>query len=81
MRGQDADLTRRDVVLVLNEDGAERLEPPYDMFVVDDLVAYVDRGPVLRQQPLDDFDRAVDARAERSRRSEENAPAHATACR
>src|SRR4029450_4615646 len=73
------DLTARNLVLVLDEDCAERLEPPDDMLVVDDLVAYVDRGPVLLEQPLDDLDRAVEARAKRPRSSQQDALAHATA--
>jgi hypothetical protein len=60
---QDADLTARDLVLVLDEDRPEPLEVPDDMLVVDDLVADVDRRPVLFQQPLDDLDRTVDAGA------------------
>ena len=64
---------------MLDEDCAERLEPPDDVLVVDDLVAYVDRGPVLLEQPLDDLDRAVDARAKRPRSGQQDALAHATA--
>src|SRR5207248_9552262 len=77
VRGEDADLARRDLVLVLDEDRAELLEPADDVVVVDDLVAHIDRRPVLLEQPLDDLDRSVDARAERSRRRKQDPPAHA----
>src|SRR5918911_710772 len=36
--GEDADLARRDLVLALDEDGAQALEAPDDVLVVDDLV-------------------------------------------
>ena len=65
--GEHADRAGRDVVLVVDEDGAEPLEPLDHMVVVDDLVAHVDRRPVLLQQDLDDLDRAVDSGAERAR--------------
>jgi len=59
--GQDANLAGRNLVLVLDENGPEPLEVSDDMLVVDDLVANVDRRPVLLQQPFDDLDRTVDA--------------------
>ena len=52
---------------MVDEDGAEPLEPLDDVVVVDDLVADVDRRPVLLEQDLDDLDRAVDSGAERAR--------------
>ena len=79
VRREHADLARRDLVLALDEHGAEPLEPAHDVLVVDDVVADVDRRAVLLEQPLDDLDRAVDAGAERPRRREQDAPAHATA--
>ena len=75
VRREDADRTLGNVVLVVDEDGAERLEPADDVVVVDDVVADVDRRPVLLEQPLDDLDRAVDAGAERARSGEQD-PAH-----
>jgi len=69
VRREHADLPGRNLVLVLDEDRAERLEPPDDVLVVDDLVANVDRRPVLLQKPLHDLDRAVNARAEGPGRS------------
>src|SRR5437763_657021 len=41
VRREHADLPGRNLVLVLDEDRAERLEPPDDVLVVDDLVASV----------------------------------------
>ncbi len=70
-RGRDpvcrehADRSRRDLVLVVDEDGAEPLEPLDHVVVVHDLVAHVDRRTVLLQQDLDDLDRPVDSGAER----------------
>ncbi len=74
--GEDADLARGDLVLVVDEDRAEPLEPLDDVVVVDDLVADVDRRPVLLEQDLDDLDRAVDAGAERARRGEQDLAYH-----
>src|SRR5205823_9002721 len=68
--------TLRDLGLVLDEDGAEPLEPAHDVLVVDDLVANVDRRPVLLEQPLDDFNRSIHARTEGARRGEEDAAPH-----
>src|SRR5579884_4199079 len=81
VRGEDADLALRDLRLVLDEDGAQRLEPADDVLVVDDLVADVDRRAVLLEQAFHDLDRPVDAGAERARRGEEHAAPHATASR
>ena len=66
VRGQHADLAGRDVVLGVDEDGAQSFEPAHDVVVVDDLVTDVDRRAVRLEQPLDDLDRAVDTRAERA---------------
>ena len=81
VRREDADLSGGDLVLVVDEDRPEPLEPADDMVVVDDLVPDVDRRAVLREQPLDDLDRAVDSGAKGARRGEEDALAHATASR
>src|SRR4051794_8642328 len=78
VRGEDADLALRNLALVLDEDGAELLEPAHHVLVMDDLVANVDRRPVLLEQPLDDLDGTVDARAERPRGGEQDAASHVT---
>ena len=75
VRREHADLARRDVVLGVDEDRAQRLEPAHDVVVVDDLVPDVDRGPVRFEEPLDDLDGAIDAGAERPRRREQH-PLH-----
>jgi hypothetical protein len=69
VRGENADLTHGDLVLVVDEDGAEALETADDVIVVHDLVPHVDRRAVLGEQAFDDLDRAVDTRAKGSRRS------------
>ena len=79
VRRQHADLSWRDVVLGVDEDRAEPLQPAHDVVVVDDLVPDVDRRPVRREQPLDDLDRTIDARTERPRRREQHLPVHAEA--
>src|SRR5581483_4624127 len=76
VRRQDADRTLRYLLLVVDENRAEPLEAPDDMLVVDDVVADVDRRPVLLEQPLDDLDRAVDAGAEGAGRGEQDALRH-----
>jgi hypothetical protein len=40
------------------------MQPLDDVAVVHDLVAHIDRGPVLLQGPLDDLDRSFDPRTE-----------------
>src|SRR3954462_4127977 len=70
---EHADRPGRDVVLVVDKDGAEAFETLDHMVVVHDLVAHVDGRPVLLEQDLDDLDRAVDAGAERARRGQEDA--------
>src|SRR5919197_799129 len=76
VRRQNADLAGRNLVLVVDEHGAHPLEPAHDMVVVDDVMADVDRRPVLGEQPFDDLDRAVDARTEGSRCRKEHALGH-----
>ena len=75
MSGEHADRPLRDLLLIVHENGAELLEPADDVVVVDDVVADVDRRPVLLEQALDDLDRPVDAGAERPRRGEQDAAA------
>src|SRR6266516_342134 len=79
VRGEDADLPGRDLVLVIDEDGAQVLETTHDVVVVHDLVPHVDGWAVLREQALDDLDRAVHSCTERTGRSEKNSIAHAIA--
>src|SRR5581483_3435815 len=79
VRREHAVLALGDLGLVLDEDGAELLEAPHDVLVVDDLVPDVDGSTVLLEQSLDDLDRAVDAGAKGPRRGEEDAPVHAIA--
>src|SRR4051812_19911535 len=81
VRGQDADLSGRDLLLVVDEDCPEQLEPADDMVVVNDLMPDVDRRAVLGEQPLDDLDRTVHPRAKRTRGRQEDALAHATLSR
>src|SRR2546430_6892176 len=76
VRGEDADLTGRNLVLVVDEDGAEQFETAHDVVVVHDLVPDVDRRAVLDEQPLDDLDRAVHTPTKKARRREENSFAH-----
>ena len=54
----------------LDEDDALSLERVDDVFVVDDLVAHVDRRAVDLERPLDHVDRAHDAGAEAARSAE-----------
>jgi hypothetical protein len=60
----------RNLVELVDEDGALPLQAVYHVAVVDDLVAHVDRGAVFRQRQLDDPDRPVDAGAEAARSGE-----------
>jgi hypothetical protein len=75
--GEHADRPLRYLVLGIDEDGAEPLEPLDDVVVVDDLMANVDRRAVLVEKALDDLDRSVDAGAERARGGEEDLHADA----
>ena len=72
VRREHTDRAGRDLVLVVDEHRAEPLEPPDDVVVVDDLVADVDRWPVLGEQYLDDLDRTVDAGAEGARSGQQH---------
>jgi hypothetical protein len=53
----------RHLGLLVDEDGAARLEVADDVEVVDDLLADVDRRPVEVERLLDRLDRALDAGA------------------
>ena len=61
--GEDHGLTGRDLVELLDEDRAARLEVGDDVLVVDDLLADVDRGAVEVERLLDRDDGAVDTGA------------------
>ena len=58
-------------VELLDEDGAELLQPLDHGAVVDDLVAHIDRRAVFFDRELDDADGAVDARAKSPRRRQQ----------
>src|SRR5689334_24901656 len=53
VRGEHADLALRNLGLVLDEHRAEPFEPAYDVLVVDDLMADIDRRTMLLEQALD----------------------------
>jgi hypothetical protein len=57
----------RNLGQLLDEDRALGLQAVHHMAVVDDLMAYVDRGLVLLDGPLDDVDRPHHAGAEAAR--------------
>src|SRR5277367_3611543 len=61
---------RRNLRQILDEMRALGLQALYDVLVVHDLVAHVDRGTVFLQGALDDFDRADHAGAKTARLSE-----------
>ena len=63
VRREDDRLALRDVVLVLDEHGAARLEVADDVQVVHDLLADVDRRAVQAERLLDRLDRPFDAGA------------------
>jgi len=71
MRAEDERGAGRHLGEVFDEDGAFGPQVVDDVGVVHDLVAHVQRRPVLGERALDDLDRAVDAGAERARRREE----------
>src|SRR5580765_7251074 len=81
VRREHADLSRRNLTLVVDEDGPEQLEPADDMVVVNDLMPDVDWRAMLGEQSLDDLDRTVDSRAKKTGRGQEDALAHATRSR
>ena len=72
VRGEHDGAAARDLVQLLDEHRAFRLQVVDDEAVVDDLVAHVDRRAELRERLLDDRDRAVDAGAEAARIGEQH---------
>ena len=62
--------------LGVDEDRAARLEVADDVDVVDDLLAHVDRGPVVLERELDGLDGALDPGAVAARGCQENALDH-----
>ena len=62
----------RDLVELLDEDRALRLQALDDVAVVDDLVAHIDRRAEPLERQLDDLDGAVDAGAEAARRAQQD---------
>ena len=62
--------------LLLDEDRAARFEIAYDVDVVDDLLADVDRRAIVLERALDRLDGALDARAVPAWGGEENAFHH-----
>jgi hypothetical protein len=62
----------RRLVQFLDEDGAHGLERGYDMAIVYDLMAYIDRPAVLLERHFDDLDCAVHAGAKAARGSKQN---------
>ena len=67
MRAEYGDRALRDLVDLVDEPGALALQRLYDVLVVDDLVADVDRRAEPLQRALDDLDRPLHARAETPR--------------
>jgi hypothetical protein len=63
MSAEDRHRSLWDLVQILNEAGAFRLERFDDMTIVYDLVSHVDWGAILDQRPIDDIDRADNPRA------------------
>ena len=57
----------RNLLDLVDETHALRLQILHDAPVMDDFVAYVNRRAVLMQGPFDDFDGAVDAGAKTAR--------------
>ena len=73
MRGEDHRPVRiGNLVELLDEDRALRLQALDDVAVVDDLVAHIDGRAEALQRLLDDLDGALDAGAEAARGAEQN---------
>ena len=60
------------LVELLDEHGTQRAQLVDDVPVVDDLVADIDRRPILAQRHLDHVDGALDAGAEAARAGEQD---------
>src|SRR5690606_3594333 len=56
----------RHFIELFHEYGALAPQIVDHILVVNDFMAHIDRRPMQRERPLDDFDRTVDARAESS---------------
>ena len=74
VRGEHDRAAGRNLVELLDEHGAFRLQIVDDELVVHDFVAHVDRRAELRERLLDDGDGAVDAGAEAARIGEDARP-------
>ena len=72
VRGEHGHRSERDLLDVLDEDGAALAQVGDHALVVDDLVADVDRRAEPLERPLDDLDGALDAGAEPSRVCEQD---------
>src|SRR6478672_9181793 len=70
---EDDDGAFRHLVRLLDEHGAERFEASYDVGVVHDLLADIDRCAVALESPLDGQHRAVNAGAVAARTREKHA--------
>src|SRR6476646_9004696 len=62
----------RNFVELVDEHGADRLQPIHHEAIMDDLVAHIDRRSEPLERQLDDLDRAIHAGAEASRRGDED---------
>ncbi len=76
MGGEHDRRALRHLGLLVDEDGAARLEVADDVEVVDDLLADVHRRPVQVERLLDRLDGALDAGAVAARRGEEDLAHH-----
>ena len=72
MRGEDHGHIVRNLLQLLDENGAFVLECPDDEPVVDDLVAHINRSAVAFERGLHNLDRANHARAEAARADKAN---------
>jgi len=64
---EDSDGVRRHFRKVLDKDRALILQAFDHVFIVDDLVADIDRGAILLERALDDLDRTYDTRTKSAR--------------
>jgi hypothetical protein len=67
MRAEDGHGAERDLVDLVDEDRAPRLQVIDDVMVVNDFMAHIDRGAKSLERPLDDLNGALDAGAEAAR--------------
>ena len=73
MGAENRDRAFRDLVHLFDETRTARLQAFDDPFVVDDLVAHVDRRPVQGQRPFHDIDCAFHASTEATRLGQQHA--------